>query len=121
MVRAIDTLREPAQFEAWLFRIARHMCLDQIRRNKVRQIFTPFLPQHADIAEASGAVNSEELDALRYALSQLSAKDRALSALVQEGRSQMEISSLLSINIAATKARIHRVRQRLRAHYETRG
>ena len=36
MVRAIDRLQAPAQFESWLFRLARNTCIDQLRRQKLR-------------------------------------------------------------------------------------
>jgi RNA polymerase sigma-70 factor (ECF subfamily) len=120
MVAAIAQLRETSQFEAWLFRLARHQCIDQLRRDKLRRFCTPFLAQHAEVPEPPGCVDSEELDALRYALSQLTEAERALLALMQEGRSYKEISAILSINMAAAKARVHRARVRLREHYQAR-
>lgn len=120
MLRSLGSLRHPEQFESWLFRMAKHACLDQLRRRKTRSFLTAFLPQHADVPEPSGAIDAEELDALRYALAQLSPRERILLALVQEGRSAEEIGQLLSINEAAVKARIHRARQHLREHYEPR-
>ena len=42
MIRAIDRLQAPAQFESWLFRLARNTCIDQLRRQKLRRIFLPF-------------------------------------------------------------------------------
>lgn len=120
MVRSLRSLRHPEQFESWLFRMAKHACLDQLRRRKTRSFITAFLPQHVEVPEPYGAIDTEELDALRYALAQLNPKERILLALVQEGRSAEEISELLSINEAAVKARIHRARQRLREHYEPR-
>lgn len=120
MLRSLGSLRDPEQFESWLFRMAKHACLDQLRRRKTRSILTAFMPQHAEVPEPPGAIDAEELDALRYALAQLTPKERILLAFVQEGRSAEEMSELLSINEAAVKARIHRARQRLREHYEPR-
>ncbi len=117
MVRAIDRLQAPAQFESWLFRLARNTCIDQLRRQKLRRIFLPFGEEHENIPEPPGAVDSEELDALRHALAQLRPQDRALLALVQEGRSHAEISDILNISVAAVKARLHRAREHLREHY----
>lgn len=118
MVRAIDRLNEPAQFESWLFRLARNTCIDQLRRQKLRRIFLPFGEEHENIAEPPGAVDTEELDALRHALAQLRPQDRALLALVQEGRSHAEIAATLSTSVAAVKARLHRAREHLREHYQ---
>jgi len=65
MVRALERLQAPAQFESWLFRLARNTCIDHLRRQKLRRIFMPFAPEHEDVPEPPGAVDTEELDALR--------------------------------------------------------
>ena len=119
MVRAIGRLNAPEQFESWLFRLARNTCIDHLRRQKLRRIFTPFAPEHENVPEADGAVDSEELDALRHALAQLRPKDRALLALVQEGRSHAEIAETFKTSVAAVKARLHRAREQLRQHYNS--
>lgn len=118
MIRALEGLQAPAQFESWLFRLARNTCIDQLRRQKLRRIFLPFGEEHENIPEPPGAVDSEELDALRHALAQLRPQDRALLALVQEGRSHAEIAAVLSTSVAAVKARLHRAREHLRKHYQ---
>lgn len=118
MVRALHRLQAPAQFESWLFRLARNTCIDHLRRQKLRRIFLPFGPEHENVPEQSGAVDSEELDALRHALAQLRPQDRALVALVQEGRSHAEIAETLRTSVSAVKARLHRAREHLRAHYQ---
>jgi RNA polymerase sigma-70 factor (ECF subfamily) len=119
MARAIDRLKAPEQFESWLFRLARNTCIDHLRRQKLRRIFTPFAPEHENVPEPEGAVDSEELDALRHALAQLRPKDRALLALVQEGRSHAEIAATFRTSVAAVKARLHRAREHLRQHYHS--
>ena len=117
MVRSLASLNAPDQFESWLFRLARNTCIDHLRRQKLRRIFTPFGPEHENVPEPDGSVDTEELDALRHALSQIRPKDRALLALVQEGRSHAEIAETLDTSVAAVKARLHRAREQLRQHY----
>src|SRR3984957_17100995 len=119
MIRALDRLQAPAQFESWLFRLARNTCIDHLRRQKLRRIFTRFAPEHENVPEPAGAVDSEELDALRHALAQLRPKDRALLSLVQEGRSHAEIAETFRTSVAAVKARLHRAREQLRQHYHS--
>jgi RNA polymerase sigma-70 factor (ECF subfamily) len=119
MARAIERLKAPEQFEPWLFRLARNTCIDHLRRQKLRRIFIPFAPEHENVPEPSGAVDTEELDALRHALAQLRPKDRALLALVQEGRSHAEIAETFKTSVAAVKARLHRAREQLRQHYHS--
>ncbi|HVU23934.1 MAG TPA: RNA polymerase sigma factor [Opitutus sp.] len=117
MIRALGRLHEVSQFEAWLFRLARNTCIDHLRRQKLRRIFTPFGAEHENIPEPPGAVGSEELDALRHALRQLPPKDRALLALAQEGRSQVEMAEATGTTVMAVKARLHRAREKLRQFY----
>ena len=119
MARAIARLKAPEQFEPWLFRLARNTCIDHLRRQKLRRIFIPFAPEHENVPEPAGAVDTEELDALRHALAQLRPKDRALLALVQEGRSHAEIAETFKTSVAAVKARLHRAREQLRQHYHS--
>jgi RNA polymerase sigma-70 factor (ECF subfamily) len=118
MIRALGRLHEVAQFEAWLFRLARNTCIDHLRRQKLRRIFTPFGAEHENVPEPAGAVDTEELDALRHALQQLPPKDRALLALAQEGRSQVEMAEATGTSVMAVKARLHRAREKLREHYQ---
>src|SRR5450631_1584567 len=113
MARALGRLNAPDQFESWLFRLARNTCIDHLRRQKLRRIFTPFAPEHENVPEPEGSVGTEELDALRHALSQIRPKDRALLALVQEGRSHAEIAATFRTSVAAVKARLHRAREQL--------
>ena len=117
MARSLHRLRAPEQFESWLFRLARNTCIDHLRRQRLRHMFLPFAPEHENVPEPDGAVDSEELDALRHALEQLRPKDRALIALVQEGRSHAEIAGTLRTSIAAVKARLHRAREQHKEIY----
>lgn len=118
MIRALGRLHDVAQFEAWLFRLARNTCIDHLRRQKLRRIFMPFGAEHENVPEPAGAVDTEELDALRHALQQLPPKDRALLALAQEGRSQVEMAAATGTSVMAVKARLHRAREKLREHYQ---
>lgn len=119
MIRSLPRLDNPAQFEAWLFRMAKNSCIDFLRRQRWQKLFSPLeQEQHAEIAETPSTVDSEELDALRHALSQLKPKDRALLALAQEGYSQNEMAETIGISVVALKARLHRAREQLRQYYE---
>lgn len=119
MIRALPRLDQPAQFEAWLFRMARNACIDFLRRQRWQRLFSPLeQEEHFEIPEPPTTVNSEELDALQHALSKLKPKDRALIALAQEGRSQQEMADSFGISVVALKARLHRAREQLRQFYE---
>ncbi|MDR0902279.1 MAG: RNA polymerase sigma factor [Opitutaceae bacterium] len=119
MLRALPKLAQPAQFESWLFRMARNACIDHIRRQRWQRFFTPIETEERvlDIPDTPRTVDAEELDALRHALSKLKPKDRALLALAQEGRSQVEMAGMTGVSVVALKARLHRAREQLRQHY----
>jgi RNA polymerase sigma-70 factor (ECF subfamily) len=57
MARAISRLKAPEQFESWLFRLARNTCIDHLRRQKLRRIFTPFAPEHENVPETDASVD----------------------------------------------------------------
>jgi len=117
MVRALPKLHEAAQFEAWLFRLARNSCIDELRRRKLRRIFLPFSLEHEEIAELPPSVDRSEIEALRFALQQLPLKDRALLALAEQGASQVEMASATGVTVSAIKARLHRAREKLKQLY----
>jgi RNA polymerase sigma-70 factor (ECF subfamily) len=119
MIRALPKLADPAQFEAWLFRMTKNACIDHLRRQRWQKLFSPLEDeQHAEIPETPSTVDSEELDTICYALSQLKPKDRALLALAQEGHTQNEMAKATGISVVALKARLHRAREQLRHYYE---
>jgi RNA polymerase sigma-70 factor (ECF subfamily) len=118
LVRSLGQLQSSSMFEPWLFRMARNTCFDHLRRQKLRRIFLPLGPEHYEHAETPGAVSSEELDTLTYALQHLRPKDRAVVALVQEGRSHAEIAEMFSTTVSAVKSRLHRARVCIIEHYQ---
>lgn len=118
MVRSLPRLQDPAQFEAWLFRLARNTCIDHLRRQKLRRIFLPFGAEHEEIAAPAPTIDRAEVEALRHALQQLPAKDRALLALAEQGASQVDMAAATGATVSAIKTRLHRARERLRKVYK---
>lgn len=119
MLRSLPRLHDPGQFEAWLFRLARNTCIDHLRRQRLRRIFLPFAPEHAEISAPSPAVDRAELEALRHALQQLPVRDRALLTLAEQGASQVEMAEATGTSVSAVKARLHRAREKLRHHFRS--
>ena len=52
MISGLSGLKNPESFEAWLFRIARNVAMDSLRRKRLWRMFVPFEPKHEQIAEA---------------------------------------------------------------------
>jgi RNA polymerase sigma-70 factor (ECF subfamily) len=80
MLVGLRRLRETARFESWLFRIARNVCLDHLRRRRLSRIFVPW---HSADRAADAAVPAVEgfahrVEALRRALLKLPNSQREL-------------------------------------------
>jgi RNA polymerase sigma-70 factor (ECF subfamily) len=101
--------------EAWLFGIARHAALDELRRLKRRaplegEPVDPDAPSDEDQAE--GIVRRETV---RAALGALDPRDRELVALkFQAGLSNAEIARVLATSESNVGTRLHRTMEKLR-------
>ena len=117
--------RAQGHFSAWIFRIARNLALQHLRRRRPRVSL-----DHAADAEKDAPVEwledpearpdrrlrAERIrEAVEQALAELPTEQReALLLVVQDGLSYQEVSTLLGISVSALKARIHRAREKLR-------
>ncbi len=110
---------EQAGAPMWLKRTAHNLCIDRIRRRKVRsEVGTEGL----EATSTDGSPGPDRLaqsDQLGYeierALEQLSEDDRSVLILreVQE-RPYAEIAEMLALPMGTLKARLHRAREQLR-------
>lgn len=120
---SLNKLREPAQFESWMYRLIANAAIDYLRRHKrVRirvsdlsdeQIFT------VERSQALGAARDREdqrelRDYLERMLGVLSPESRALLVLKEvEGLSIRELGAAFGISEEAVKVRLFRARQRI--------
>jgi RNA polymerase sigma factor (sigma-70 family) len=100
----------------WLFGIARHAALDELRRRRRSAALTA---DPADVAEAAAAdaaaADPIRRAAVRAALAGLEPRDRELIALkFFGGFDNAEIAALLRISPSNAGTRLHRAVQRLR-------
>jgi len=104
----IRQLRNGGQFEAWIGRIAKNLCIDFIRREKRRRnAFAKRIEAHA-----SGSGEYAELES---ALANLPKEYRlALVLYYFDGRGTKNIAETLEISEAAVHARMSRARKKLR-------
>lgn len=117
MLASLPKLREDACFEAWLFRLAHNVCISHLRSSRWRRFFSPLDDSHAETVEAPRDYDRTLVDALQHALQQLSATDRAILALAEDGRSHEEMQQALGKSLTAIKVMLHRARERLKRHY----
>lgn len=119
MLAGLPRLREGTRFEAWLFRLARNVCISHLRRSRWRRFFLPLDQSHTETVEAPRDYDPSFADALQHALQQLSATDRAILALAMDGRSYEEMQKSLGKSLGAIKVMLHRARERLKRHYHS--
>jgi RNA polymerase sigma-70 factor (ECF subfamily) len=117
-VRAYSLLaecREPGHFRAWVFRIARNLCLDHLK--SVRRLTVPL--SHVADAEDIPHMGGEDGDAertVREALLRLPVALREAFLLKHDaGYTYEEVAELTSASPSAVKMRVHRAREALRA------
>lgn len=98
-----ETPRNPATAQAWLYRVARNLCFDQLRKSKREQPHTR-LP-------------SESADRFAYIdmISSLSLRDQEIITLkIVGGLTHREISAVLGITEKAAQKRYQRAMEVLR-------
>jgi RNA polymerase sigma-70 factor (ECF subfamily) len=116
------TFRGDCSVATWLFRIARNVYLDSLRRPNPARIDTdellaiPDSGSYGDPARRYAA--SEERDLIALALAQLPEKQRTILLLRDvEELAYVEIADVLNISLAAVKVNLLRARKAFRAAY----
>lgn len=104
---------QPDRFRAWLFRIARNLCLDHVRN--VRQLTVPLSTvADADSIPDERAGVTEQMETVGEALDRLSPPLREAFLLKHDaGYTYEEIAELTSASPSAVKMRVHRARAAL--------
>ena len=123
-VRAYDRLedcRDGASYRAWLFRICRNLCLDELRN--VRRLAVPLstLENAEALVDARGGENEMTLT-LRAALERLpNALRQAFLLKHDAGYTYEEVADITESSPSAVKMRVHRAREALRAFLTAQG
>jgi len=104
----IKELRSSAAFNTWLFRIARNLCIDRLRRVKLQN-----LPSELETSSPEDAI---ELNvAVHEALMSLPVRYREPLILCDmEGFSAKDAAALLCITVPTLKSRLSRGRRAMR-------
>lgn len=114
MITGLAGLRAPQSFESWLFRIARNICFDHLRKQRLRRLFVPLERKHEQI-EAPAWSPDMRLEAFKRALAALPAKQRELIVLLQDRDwSYEELARITGATLSSIKARLFRARAQLK-------
>jgi RNA polymerase sigma-70 factor, ECF subfamily len=131
--KGVKDLRQPEQFESWLFAIAHNVCCSLIESRSAQKRAATLLsldwqgenddiPPIAAGLAAGGvdpltvALDKEKLGKLREALERLPQQMRRCAQLrVVHDMSYLEIAPLMGISVNTVKAHLHQAQQALRA------
>jgi RNA polymerase sigma-70 factor (ECF subfamily) len=124
--RSLDTFRGDSQVSTWLYRTVSRLCIDYLRREKIkRRLFFFSKPdsEYDPIEQAASmtarqddqAIAREELSRVNRAIEKLSARQRAVLTLRhQEQLPLKEIADILGLSEGSVKVHLHRAVQNLR-------
>ena len=123
--RSLKNFKFDASVFSWMYRIAMNLCIDEIRKRKIRKVLSlDFLTEdaieaarkHKDYLLPSDALMEDEKNGMvRKAIQQLTQEHREVIILREyQDYSYTEIAETLGITIEAVKSRIFRARKELR-------
>jgi RNA polymerase sigma-70 factor (ECF subfamily) len=108
-------LRDPARFDAWLYRLLVRMCYRAARSRRRRDVVVRLVPELHDAADPHGADAIAERDALERAFATLSTEHRAVVVLHHHlGLGLDEVAGILEIPYGTARSRAHYAIRRLR-------
>ncbi len=109
----IDSVRDCARLQAWVYQIARNAIIDYYRSRRPADEVPESLALPDDPCE--GDVECEIMDGFAAMIDELPEKyRRALALTVYEGLTQAEVAARLGISLSGAKSRVQRARAMLR-------
>lgn len=117
VLRTVRALRDPESFKAWVTTIAVRVARAELRRRKVRRIFTLWQsPELPEVSHDDDHPGREELRAVFRILDALPTEDRiAFSLRFLHGEELTEVARLAGCSLATAKRRIARAEAEFRA------
>lgn len=120
--RALGEYRYQAAFTTWLFRIATNVCLDALRRQRVRPATSldalmdeGYSPPDPKASPEESLDERERMQTIRDGIAKLPSDMRAALVLRDiQGLPYEEVAQILHLNLGTVKSRISRARERLR-------
>ncbi len=111
----LQNFRFESQFTTWLYRVTVNKCKDQLRKMKIRKIFSPIKDSEEELGYTSSHDSSDIKEIVQKAIAKLPEKLRVPLLLKDiEGLSYQEIAESVQCEIGTVKSRIFRAREGLR-------
>jgi RNA polymerase sigma-70 factor (ECF subfamily) len=108
-----------SRFEPWLFRIARNIAVDAMRKRRVFSLDSEPVTASAEPSPFTLAARTEDADRLARSLETLAPVYReALVLRFQEDLSLQEIAAIVGAPVSTVASRIYRGLATLRPHFE---
>ena len=115
--RDLPSLREPARFEAWLYRLLLRACYDESRRQRVFAASVHVVAVEPGEADGSGRI--ADRDEIERAFRRLPIDQRAGIVLHHyQGLPLNEVAAALGIPVGTARSRLHYALRTLRAAVE---
>jgi RNA polymerase sigma-70 factor (ECF subfamily) len=127
--RSLKNFKFDASVFSWMYRIAMNLCIDEIRKRKIRRVVSlEFLTEdalertrkhkHQDLP-SDAMMKEEKKKIVQLAIQQLTQEHREVILLREsQDYSYTEIAETLDIKIEAVKSRIFRARKELKKKLE---
>lgn len=111
----LASLKDPSRFEAWMFRIAYHKCIDFLRRERRREDDVAFDEERDDRSLPADDPPDVPIDAaLATLVGRLPPKERASVVLKDVlDYSLAEVAEIADTTLGGVKAALHRGREKL--------
>jgi RNA polymerase sigma-70 factor, ECF subfamily len=128
--RSLKNFKFDASVFSWMYRIAMNLCIDEIRKRKIRKVVSlEFLTEdaiertrkhkHQDLP-SDAMMRQEKKEVVQRAIQQLTQEHREVILLREyQDYSYGEIAETLNIRIEAVKSRIFRARKELKKKLES--
>lgn len=119
----IGHYKPQADFTSWLYTIAYHHCLNQLRRQKFQTRIRKLLRQEVTAKSAEQMVENRLFSGpVAAALEKLKVEERNLLILrIFEDKSFAEIGEILGVSTEAARKRYERTRSKLKINMEGKG
>ncbi len=113
--RSLHKFKKQSQFKTWLYKIAFNLCLNHLKKNKVRETEELDYSMASDDDPAATVVDRERKEQLAQAIEELPEKQRLTVILrTYHDLSYQEVSQVLGCSEGAAKANFHFALQKLK-------